>query len=265
MRVYHSATSAFLTFNPRIVPCQSPKRSIIAIVMSQDVLIQKARSWRRISLRLSPDGQVVVRAPFWMSKSQIDQFVQTNQPWIVKNQAKLSQRHSLMTPDWVQIFGQKYPRLISTDPNIPLGIHIVDQNLVFRPADSLNWTGSDRSSVPPQLLTKADSALTRFLQQAASSYITTKTHQLADQMGIKFASLRFKQQTTRWGSCSSSGNLNFNWRLVHFLPEVIEYVIIHELAHRQEMNHSVKFWRLVARFDPQYKQHKKVLKTASLD
>ena len=231
-----------------------------------DIIIEKSRSWRRIGLRLNPDGQVVVKAPFWMTSGQINQFVQSHQAWITKNQIKLSKRQSLIRPDWVQIFGQKYPRLFSTDPKVPLGIHVMDQALVFRPADGLDLpTTGQLTAIPDQLMAKADLALTRFLQQAAASYMTQRTHQLADQMGIKFASLRFKQQATRWGSCSSRGNLNFNWRLVHFLPEVIDYVIIHELAHRQEMNHSVRFWRLVAKFDPHFKSHKKVLRGASLD
>ena len=69
-----------------------------------------------------------------------------------------------------------------------------------------------------------------------------------------------KGQKTRWGSCSSAGNLNFNWRLAMAPTEVIEYVIIHELCHRIEMNHSKEFWRLVQEKCPEFRRHKAWLK-----
>jgi predicted metal-dependent hydrolase len=69
-----------------------------------------------------------------------------------------------------------------------------------------------------------------------------------------------KGQRTRWGSCSSVGNLNFNWRLAMAPTEVIEYVVIHELCHRVEMNHSKEFWRLVQAKCPDFKKHKSWLK-----
>lgn len=69
-----------------------------------------------------------------------------------------------------------------------------------------------------------------------------------------------KNQKTRWGSCSSEGNLNFNWRLAMAPTEVIEYVVIHELCHRIEMNHSKEFWRLVQERCPDFKKHKAWLK-----
>tara|TARA_B100000902_G_scaffold1537_1_gene2016 strand:- start:1672 stop:2259 length:588 start_codon:yes stop_codon:yes gene_type:complete len=71
--------------------------------------------------------------------------------------------------------------------------------------------------------------------------------------------IRIKNQKTRWGSCSSIGNLNFNWKLSMAPYEVIEYVVIHELCHRLEMNHSNKFWRHVKELCPNYKQHSKWL------
>ena len=69
-----------------------------------------------------------------------------------------------------------------------------------------------------------------------------------------------KGQKTRWGSCSSAGNLNFNWRLAMAPTEVIEYVVIHELCHRIEMNHSKEFWRLVQEKCPEFRKHKAWLK-----
>jgi predicted metal-dependent hydrolase len=102
--------------------------------------------------------------------------------------------------------------------------------------------------------------LNRFLKSTASHYIIPRTHQLAEKVGVSIGLISLKQQKTRWGSCSSRGNLNFNWRLVHYQPAIIDYVIVHELAHRLEMNHSAAFWKIVAKYDPEYAKHRGWLK-----
>ncbi|MBT3249209.1 MAG: M48 family metallopeptidase [Candidatus Pacebacteria bacterium] len=104
----------------------------------------------------------------------------------------------------------------------------------------------------------------RFLKSTATRYILPRTKQLADKMEIKFGRITLRQQKTRWGSCSSQGNLNFNWRLVHCPTKVIDYVIIHELAHRQHMNHSSSFWGLVRKHDPEYLRNRGWLKRNGL-
>jgi predicted metal-dependent hydrolase len=102
--------------------------------------------------------------------------------------------------------------------------------------------------------------LDRFLKNTAEKYIIPRTHQLAGFMGLNFKKITLRQQKTRWGSCSSDKNLNFNWRLVHHPIEVIDYVIIHELAHLKHLDHSKNFWQFVNEFDPSFKRHRNYLK-----
>lgn len=79
-------------------------------------------------------------------------------------------------------------------------------------------------------------------------------------MGISVGRIVIREQKTRWGSCSSKGNLNFNWKLILMPQEILDYVVVHELAHRFEMNHSPKFWNIVEGIMPDYKVRRKWLK-----
>lgn len=82
----------------------------------------------------------------------------------------------------------------------------------------------------------------------------------AERLGVTFGAVRVKGQRTRWGSCSRRGNLNFNWRLTLAPAEVLDYVVLHEVAHRLEMNHSPRFWAIVERHCPDHKTHRRWLR-----
>jgi predicted metal-dependent hydrolase len=86
--------------------------------------------------------------------------------------------------------------------------------------------------------------------------IPKRVSQWAAQMNLSFGDIRIKDQKTRWGSCSKSGNLNFNWRLILAPDWVLDYVIVHELCHLVELNHSARFWRLVQHAFPRYQEAK---------
>ncbi|MPN53172.1 hypothetical protein SDC9_200836 [bioreactor metagenome] len=86
------------------------------------------------------------------------------------------------------------------------------------------------------------------------------TARLAQTMRVSFNSLTIRDQRTRWGSCSSKGTLSFNWRLVMTPPTILQYVVIHELAHLTVPNHSAEFWGRVAAFYPDYKKARLWLK-----
>lgn len=79
-------------------------------------------------------------------------------------------------------------------------------------------------------------------------------------MGVEYGRIAIKNTKTRWGSCSSLGNLNFHWKLVLMPPAILDYVVVHELAHRKEMNHSPRFWAEVEKVLPDYRERRKWLK-----
>ncbi len=102
--------------------------------------------------------------------------------------------------------------------------------------------------------------LVKWYRRKAQHYIISRTAYWSEEMGLSFNKIFIKDQDSRWGSCSSLRNLNFNWRIIMAPDEVIDYLLIHELAHLKEMNHSTAFWKLVAQYDPEYKLHRQWLK-----
>lgn len=165
-------------------------------------LIRSAR--RTISLQLQKNGEVVVRAPQRMARTDIDAFVERHRSWIEQKKAWLAQT-------------QQNRREI---------------------------TGQERAQGI----------------QAAKRIVPLRAAHFAAQMGVSYGRITIREQKTRWGSCSSKGNLNFNWKLVLMPPEVLDYVVVHELAHRIEMNHSARFWKIVESVLPDYQARRKQLK-----
>lgn len=97
------------------------------------------------------------------------------------------------------------------------------------------------------------------LCQKALSVIPDKVKYYAEIMGVTYGRITIRNQKTRWGSCSSKGNLNFNCLLMLMPDKVLDYVVVHELCHLKQMNHSKKFWMEVERYMPDYQNYKKWL------
>ena len=96
--------------------------------------------------------------------------------------------------------------------------------------------------------------------ERAKRIFPERTAYFAKRMDVDYGRITIREQKTRWGSCSSKGNLNFNWKLVLLDPELLDYVVVHELAHRREMNHSKNFWKIVEAELPDYRERRRRLK-----
>ena len=95
-----------------------------------------------------------------------------------------------------------------------------------------------------------------YYMESARKIFKRKTAAYARKMDVTYGRITIREQKTRWGSCTSEGNLNFNWRLIFAPEKVLNYVVVHELAHRKEMNHSPAFYAVVASVMPEYKHTK---------
>jgi len=107
--------------------------------------------------------------------------------------------------------------------------------------------------------TSVKRALETLYRRNARQRFRRRADEFAEEMDVEYDRIEVRNQRTRWGSCSTNGTLGLNWRLMMAPPEIIDYVIIHELAHLREPNHNDSFWSLVAEYDPGYEAHAKWL------
>ncbi len=209
---------------------------------------------RSLRITINQRGEVVVTTPRFTPKIVVELFVRQQQGWITKQLAKIKTLAPATDSHQLQLFGQNYHIVEIADGRRGRGVHLDPEhhqlliNHVALPPATKNLSSSGQTM------------LTRYLKQTAEKYLFPRTKQWATTMGLTFHKLTLREQKTRWGSCSSQGDISFNWRLVHHPPEVIDYVIIHELAHRVQMNHSAAFWNVVKKYDPAFAEHKGWLK-----
>lgn len=208
---------------------------------------------RRLTIKIDRKGQVIVVTPRFTPQVLINQFVNSHADWIAEKLSKFQKK--LTAENELQIFGKTYSKVRKYLPTQNLGILIRGGEIVFNTPEVEFKVESIESWGK-----KEEKALERFLKSTAQTYILKRTSQLAKKMNTTYGNITLREQSSRWGSCSSLGNLNFNWRLVHAEPKIIDYVIIHELAHRTHMDHSSNFWNLVAKYDPDYHMHRGWLK-----
>ena len=123
-----------------------------------------------------------------------------------------------------------------------------------------DWIEKHLTKRPPQNVAKYTPKEIEQLREQARKLVTERVRYYAPIIGVSYGQIAIRTQHTRWGSCSSKGNLNFNCLLALVPPEVLDYVVVHELCHRKELNHSARFWSLVERVLPDYKSHRKWLK-----
>lgn len=181
---------------------------------------------RRITLRLTPDGQGVrLVLPKRVPLKEGLAFAERNRSWILKRLSDQPGRVPFCDGAIIPLLGQSHT--IRHDPTARRG--------VWRDEDTIRVSGF-AEHLPRRV--------TDYLKTEARREITARARAKAAAQHLRIARISIRDTTSRWGSCSSSGNLNFSWRLI-FAPElVLDYVVAHEVAHLREMNHGPAFWQL---------------------
>ncbi|MES1247972.1 MAG: M48 family metallopeptidase [Actinomycetota bacterium] len=123
-------------------------------------------------------------------------------------------------------------------------------------ASHREWVAHERSKQRPRLRLDPATVSEVEARRAARELVAMLCDEEADALGVSWTSIHIRDQRSRWGSCSTRGTLSFNWRLVLAPFEVLDYVVVHELCHLREPNHSRRFWKLVEARRPEWRRHR---------
>lgn len=211
-----------------------------------EVKVTKKKGAKRITLRLHHSGQIIVNLPFYLPYGAGYTFAKSQKAWLDKQQAKTVPLK--LYPE--MSIGKGYTLYIADGPAIKSRI-TADTITISRPAA----LGNNDVKVTYE----AKKAIKRALNKEAKQLFPERVEQLAKIYVYSYKTVRPKPMKSRWGSCSSNKTISLNCYLLMMPWPIIDYVIVHELAHTVHMNHSLKFWNKVAEGAPNYKELKKQL------
>ena len=212
---------------------------------------QLIRSHRKtIGLQITNDARLIVRAPHFTPEDLIHKLIHRKVSWIKAKQDYFKQRQNeilvrkFIPGEEFLFLGQSYPLVVIED--LPKAV-VLDNSLM----------------ISQTVLGNARNHIENWYKARALEHITQRVGYYAKITGLKYRSIRINNATTRWGSCGHKDTLNFPWRLMMAPVRVVDYVIIHELMHLKQKNHSHKFWAEVVLMMPDYKQDERWLKRNS--
>lgn len=225
----------FLRFESR--PDPAPPAPAIQFV--------RVRSARRYILRVRPDGSLRVTLPRWGSKSEARRFVETERAWIARQHKKLREHspHEWRDGSSILFHGVPVPVVVSED----YGALCVSY-------------GDRRVRLPDDGAVDLRGAIEADLRAAATEYLVPRLAELAGRHELSYERVVVRNQRSRWGSCSRKGTISLNFRLVQLPPDVCDYILIHELMHLRQQNHSRRFWRLVEQACPGFREAERWLR-----
>ncbi len=209
-----------------------------------DKIIRSKR--RTLSLEIEPDARLIVRAPQKTSLDYIEQIVQKKRLWIQSKQQltreKYAERQSkkFVNGEGFLYLGHTYPLSIVND-NVPF---LFDNEFLLS----------------KHLLSKGRKLFIDWYKKAAYRKIGDRLDRHASFSGFKYNKFGITSAQKRWGSCNYKNTLSFSWRLIMAPLRVIDYVVVHELVHTVEKNHSKRFWNRVKLLDPNYQDNRKWIK-----
>lgn len=211
------------------------------IKLPENIPHKLVRSRRRtLGLQITRDAMLVIRAPFRLPEKDIRYFIDRQMPWILQ---KHKEMREFQTSKPVREF--KEGEIFSF-----LGAEYT----LTKSSDTIRRVilEDEKLALSAKYFEKAEKFLEKFYREEAYEYLSDRTRYFAKVMGLQYSKIKLGTASTRWASCGPTGNLNFNWKLIMAPREVVDYVVVHELAHITHKNHSARFWALVGRYCPDY-------------
>ncbi len=205
-----------------------------------EITVKRNALAKRISLKISQRGGIILVLPIKTKIDKAIKFAKSKQDWINENISKIP------APNKITI-GSSIPLMGCNSKIIHSGYfgktyHEQNNIYVFAKPDYI------------------EENVISYLKSLALKKVNAYSEQFSKQTGLKYKNISIRDSKTRWGSCSSSGNITFSWRLIMMPDFVMQYVVAHEIAHLKEMNHGQNFWNLVEKIFPDYIKARKWLK-----
>lgn len=214
------------------------------MTISIDNLIRSKR--KTISIMISKEGKLIIKAPLNVSEAYIKEIINKRKDWIIDKRS--------------QILNRKKPEITYYDGKT---INIFDEpyKIKFAKDDrfAMKITKEKEIVIADDLIDDIKFLLPQAIKKLSKPKFEERAIYWSNIMGYNFKQIKLSSANGRWGSCSNRGNINLNWKLALAPLHIIDHIIVHELAHLKEMNHSAKFWEIVAKHFPQYKECKKWL------
>jgi predicted metal-dependent hydrolase len=216
-------------------------------------LFQRVRR-RSIGFVVGPDG-LEVRAPKWVTLKEVELGLQERGEWVLRKWAELQERQkNIRQIEWCEGASLDYL-------GKPIHLHLSPQN----GRSELNEQGQLLLALPHSAeASQIRDAVQAWLMREAKMLFEQRLNHFAPLMGVQWRRLSLSNAGSRWGSARIDGAIRLNWRLIHLKPEAIDYVVVHELAHLHEMNHSPAFWKVVADILPDHLERRKALQKENL-
>ena len=227
-----------------------------AVSVIPDYTLQRSARRRTVEIQVRPEG-VRVLAPARVAKSRIDQFVQQKAHWIALRQQELQQRLTELEP-YVHAQLEQDSTLqwlgdVCTLKVLPRS----GKTVISQSGNEIQVSLSTRIRKPESQALHEQ--LERWYREQSDLLLQSRVRYWADRTGLHPSKVITRSYRRKWGCCNSRREVSFNWLLIMAPLWVIDYVIVHELCHLQEMNHSSKFWLLVERHFPEFRQAKRWL------
>lgn len=208
--------------------------------MIEFTIIKQKRKTAKIEVDNSL--QVIIKVPMRMTKRQIEQLIASHHEWIETTVRR--KREFIMTQDWYYsgrlLFKGKYWNVERKSTSFDnFGIDFSDKGFIIV---------SDGSEKMERQL------VANYFRNSAREELSELVKFYAEKLGVEYHKITIRNQATRWGSCSSKGNLSFNLRIMCAPKEMIEYVVLHEVMHLKHFNHSQAFWSAIEEIMPNYKE-----------
>jgi predicted metal-dependent hydrolase len=219
-----------------------------------DLSVRESGRARRLSIKVYPRGRVEVVVPKRTHAADVEAFVREHREWIDRTREEFLNKHPaepFRLPDRILLrgIGREFEVRYRRKRNAP-GVRY------RRLGSTIVLTGDVDDE------TACVKALRRWLAGIAKEELGQRLLALSSLTGLGYERIQVRAQKTCWGSHSTTGTVSLNYCLLFLEPELVRYLLIHELCHARHMNHSSRFWRLVERFDPNYRDHDKRLSSA---